>query len=136
MAEWCNRGESSLDWKWFWETSPFVSTTLIQSCGSLLSPKKSHVGRVWKMKVKQGSLGLSVCLFVTEVKPNYFKKRRSSSSFLLTWCRYTVPKWPWSLSRLVPCLKWMELGCQVLIGHFGPVYLLQVSKNVDEECCS
>ena len=22
-----------------------------------------------------------------------------------------------------------------LLGHFGPVYLLQVSKNDDEECC-
>ena len=29
----------------------------------------------------------------------------------------------------------MELGCQVLLGHFGPAYLLQVSKNDDEECC-
>ena len=28
----------------------------------------------------------------------------------------------------------MKLGCQVLIGHFGPVYLLQVRKNNDEEC--
>ena len=34
-----------------------------------------------------------------------------------------------------PHLKWMELGCQVLLGHFGPVYLLQVSKNDDEERC-
>ena len=39
------------------------------------------------------------------------------------------------LSRLVPCLKCMELACQVLNGHFGPVYLLQVSKNDDEERC-
>ena len=41
----------------------------------------------------------------------------------------------WNLIRLDPCLKWMELGCQVLLGHFGPVYLLQVSNNDDEECC-
>ena len=65
------------------------------------------------------------------VKPNYF----SSSSFLLTWSRYTSPKWSWSLSRLVPCLKGIKLGCQVLLGHFGPVNLLQVSKNDDVECC-
>ena len=32
-------------------------------------------------------------------------------------------------------LKWMELGYQVLLGHFGPVYLLQASKNDDEERC-
>ena len=25
--------------------------------------------------------------------------------------------------------------CQVLFGHFGPVFLLQVSKNDDEERC-
>ena len=30
----------------------------------------------------------------TAVKPNYFNKQCSSSSFLLTWSRYTVPKWP------------------------------------------
>ena len=29
----------------------------------------------------------------------------------------------------------MDLGCQVLLGRFGPVYLLQVSKNDDEERC-
>ena len=29
----------------------------------------------------------------------------------------------------------MELACGVLHGHFGPVYLLQVSKNVDEKRC-
>ena len=62
------------------------------------------------------------------LKPNYFKKQRSSSIFLLTWSRRTGSKWPWSHSRLDPCLKWMEVDYQVLHGHFGPVYLLQVSK--------
>ena len=28
-----------------------------------------------------------------------------------------------------------KLACQVLHGHFGPVYLLQVIKNDDEEHC-
>ena len=38
-------------------------------------------------------------------------------------------------SRLLLCLsKCMKLGCQILHGHFEPVYLLQVSKN-DEKCC-
>ena len=35
----------------------------------------------------------------------------------------------------VPCLEWMKLGYQVLLGHFGPVYLLQGSKNDYEERC-
>ena len=39
------------------------------------------------------------------------------------------------LSRLDPCLKCMKLACQVLNGHFGPVYLLQIRKNEDEERC-
>ena len=30
------------------------------------------------------------------IKPNYFKKQSFSSSFLLTWSRYTGTKWPWS----------------------------------------
>ena len=30
----------------------------------------------------------------------------------------------------------MELACQALHGHFGPVYLLQVSKNEDENVAS
>ena len=34
------------------------------------------------------------------LKPNYFKKQRSSSSFLLTWGRYAGLKWPWCLSWL------------------------------------
>jgi hypothetical protein len=29
----------------------------------------------------------------------------------------------------------MELGCQLLLGHYGPVNLLQASKNDDEEQC-
>ena len=36
-----------------------------------------------------------------------------------------------------PMSEWTKLDCQVLLGHFGfgPVYLLQVSKNDDEERC-
>ena len=30
------------------------------------------------------------------LKPNHFKKQCSSSSFLLTWSKYTSPKWAWS----------------------------------------
>ena len=36
---------------------------------------------------------------------------------------------------LVTCLKYMEVACRVLHGHFGPVYVLQVSKNDDEKRC-
>ena len=50
-----------------------------------------------------------------QLKLNYVKKQLSSSIFLLTRSRYIGPKWP---CALVPCLKWMELGCKVLLGHF------------------
>ena len=39
------------------------------------------------------------------------------------------------LPQASPVSKKMELGCQVLLGHFGSVYPLQVSKNDDEEHC-
>ena len=35
--------------------------------------------------------------------------------------------------ELMELYKWMELGCQLLLDHFGFVHLLQVSKNDDEE---
>ena len=35
----------------------------------------------------------------TSLKPNYFKKQCFSSSFLLTWSKYTSPKWPWSTQQ-------------------------------------
>ena len=37
------------------------------------------------------------------------------------------------LNGLIPCLNAMELAFQVLLGHFGPVYLLQVIKNDEKE---
>ena len=39
------------------------------------------------------------------VKPNHFKKQRSSSSFLLTWGNNTGPKWfgVYIVGELVPC---------------------------------
>ena len=58
-----------------------------------------------------------------------------SSSFLLTLSKYTGPNWPWRTKQLVPSPIFMELTCQVLHGHFGPVYLLQVSRNDDEKRC-
>jgi len=77
--------------------------------------KNPHTERI-SNQVIQEFWGLKGTLFVhielsksnrIYLKPNYFKKQRSSSSFLLTRSRYTGPKWPWSLSRLDPCLKWI-----------------------------
>ena len=52
-------------------------------------------------------------------KPNYFNKQHFSSIFYHHF--YLI-----ELIRPILCLKYMELACQVLHGHFGPVYLLQV----------
>ena len=46
--------------------------------------------------------------------------------------RYTVYG---VLSRLVLCLKCIEVALQVLHGHFGPVYLFQISKIDHETDC-
>ena len=37
--------------------------------------------------------------------------------------------------QAIPISKIDGLCCHVLLGHFGLVYLLQVSKNYDEEHC-
>ena len=62
------------------------------------------------------------------LKPSYFKKQHFSSSFLLTWSKYTGPNCHGVLWRLVLCIEDMELSCGVLHGHFRPAYLQQVSK--------
>ena len=67
------------------------------------------------------------------IKAYCFKKQRSSSSFFLPDVDKQVQNGHGASSRLVPCLKWLELGCLVLLGHFGHVYLLQVSKTYEEE---
>ena len=90
------------------------------------NPRKGFVGFLGDLKTPKGHFKINWLL----VKSNYFKKQCSSSSFLLTWSRYTSPKWPWSLSRLISCLTWMELGCQVLFGCFWRVYILLVSKVI------
>ena len=69
------------------------------------------------------------------LKPNYYKKQCSSSSFLLTWSRYTVPKWPRSTWPFWTIHFRHRTSLLRLHGYFGPVYLLQVGKNDDEECC-
>ena len=57
-----------------------------------------------------------------------------SSSFLLTRDNAPVQNGHGVLSRLVLCILDMELAYSVLYGYFGPVYLLQVSKNDEEHC--
>ena len=43
--------------------------------------------------------------FFTSLKPNYFKKQHFSSSFLLTWSKYTGLKWQWS-TRQANAMHW------------------------------
>ena len=73
---------------------------------------------------------ISICL-----TSNYFKKPRVSSLFWLTWSKCMGSKLPWSTQQASPILECMELICEVLLGHFWPVYLLHVSKNDDEKRC-
>ena len=68
-------------------------------------------------------------------KAKLFQEATFLLSFFLPEVNILVQNGHGVLSRLVLCRKCMELACQVLHDHFGPVYLLQVSKNDDEKSC-
>ena len=70
--------------------------------------------------------------FFSDVKQNYSKTQRFLSSFLLTWDNIPVQNGHGVLTRLVLSILDMGLASSVLNGHFGPVYLLRVSKIDDE----
>ena len=53
------------------------------------------------------------------IKPNYFKKQCFSSSFLLTWSKYTGPKWPWSTQQ----------------ANFMYIYFLKLKPNYFKKRC-
>ena len=102
---------------------------------------------IWNYKVKELKVHLKmlnyktfkfqafVLVNVLFLKPNYFKKQHSLSSFLFTYSNNRGPNWPQVLSRLVPCIQDMELACWILHWHFGVVFLPYLSKNDDEEFC-
>ena len=69
------------------------------------------------------------------LKPNYFKKQRSSSSFLLAWSRYTGPKLPLSAEQASPMSKIHSTSLLVLHGHFGLVYYLRQVKMMMKKRC-
>ena len=71
-------------------------------------------------------------IIIVLLKPNYFKKQ-CSSSFLLTWSRYTGPKWPLSTEQASPMSK---IHSPSLLSTPWPCWtgiLSQVSKNDDEK---
>ena len=70
----------------------------------------------------------------SSLKPNYFKKQGFHHNFYLPKVIIKNQNGHGILSRLVPFLKCMKLVGKVLHGHFGPVYLLRVSKNDDKTC--
>ena len=71
----------------------------------------------------------------TALKPNYFKKQSSLSSFLLTEGNNTSPNWPGVLSRLVAMHLRQETGLlrtllpfQICIISLGKVKMM--TKNI------
>ena len=94
----------------------------------------TDLNAIWNQK---GGPPLTSTRISTSLKaPNsLFSAWTWSSSFLLTWCRYTGPKWPRSTWQ-PSFINFRHGTSQVrLHGHFRLVYLLQVSKNDDEEQC-
>ena len=64
---------------------------------------------------------------------NYFRKQCSSSSFLLTWSRYTGPKWLLSTEQASPLSKIHTTSLLSTPWPFWTGMLSQVSKNYDEK---
>ena len=52
------------------------------------------------------------------LKPNYFKKQHFSSSFLLTWSKYTGPKRPWSSRQASPISNMHETSLPSILWPF------------------
>ena len=77
-------------------------------------------------------LDLDKLKFQVQIKPNYFKKHSFSSSFLLAWSKYTVPKWPWSTRQTSSMHCTLSTSLLSTPLPFLPVYLLQVSKIMME----
>ena len=73
--------------------------------------------------------------FCPVIKAKSFKKTMFFIIFTYLYLYIQVHNGPGVLGSLVPCLKSMELADQILHDHFELVYLLQVSKNDDENCC-
>ena len=67
------------------------------------------------------------------LKPNYFKQQCSSSSFSLTWSRYTGPKWSWSTEQASTMSKMLSTSMLSTPWPFWTCILSQVSKNIDEK---
>ena len=72
-------------------------TMTVQPLGKLIKDEKNNIKYVLpkgppvdqKCKFCQHSHLIGGAYLLNVLKPNYFKKQRSSSSFLLTWSRYT-----------------------------------------------
>ena len=87
-------------------------------------------------------------LSIKRLKTIYFKKQCSSSSFLLVYLHVLI-YFTYTYFLIIqiqddhgvltqqagPCFKCIEFACQVLHGYLELVFLLQVSKNDDEEHC-
>ena len=59
---------------------------------NLVRPKPFWTAPTKSVLVTQKDKAL---VFFRLIKPDFFKKKRFTSSFLLTWSKYAGPKWPW-----------------------------------------
>ena len=84
----------------------FLVLTIMSDNKQVTVRSKCSHGHLLLMRLVGCYLGLFKRLKITrtlewtnnldQLKPDYFKKQRFSLLFLLTWSKYTGPKWPWS----------------------------------------
>ena len=104
---------------WFWIESLHCQTMVLAIWNYKVKVLKVHLKMLNYKTFKFQAFVLVNVLFL---KPNYFKKQHSLSSFLFTYSNNRGPNWPQVLSRLVPCIQDMELACWILHWHFGVVF--------------
>ena len=105
--------------KWFWQPKKYFDSSNI----FLLFLAKSE--KILFLKLSIPEFMDATGFFPVYEKVKLFHINVFSSSFLLTWSKYTSLKWPWSTQQVSSFLKCNKLACHVLHGHIESVYLLQ-----------
>ena len=92
---------------WSWMTLPWYIYCNLIVCSTYNTARYLYVRNIDKKNISRFEIYLphliSYLYWLFELKPKYFKKQSSLSSFLLTSGNNTGPNWPGVHSRLVSC---------------------------------
>ena len=135
---------TTFQWVWSVQNMALTSTLLF---GCPIWMNGSPTGFKWHIYLllatrlrintyyKSDLLQIADISLVLACKPKYSKKQRFSSSFLLTWSKYTDQKWPPSTQQAIFLSQMYEIRLSRTPWPFWSLYLLQLSKNGDEKAC-